>query len=101
MRIYLIRKNDAPAHDDGAQHVLAVRSNSMYGALEQANKLNASIIAAHDDGDAGYEFVGNSSLDAETVAQVAATLMSAGQIGINDLQQAVDKARAILQLARA
>jgi hypothetical protein len=101
MRIYLVRKNYAPPDSDSAEHILAVRATSYYGALEQAKKLDASVIAAHDLGDAGYEFVANSSVDAEAVAQIAATLMSAGQLGINDIHQAVDKARAILELARA
>jgi len=41
------------------------------------------------------------TLKQQTIALVAATLMSAGQLGINDLQPAVDKAKAIVELATA
>jgi hypothetical protein len=56
-RVYLARKNDAPVDDDSASHVIAVIENSYVGALQQANGLNATIIAAHDSGDTGYELV--------------------------------------------
>jgi hypothetical protein len=35
------------------------------------------------------------------VAQIAATLMSAGQLGINDISQAVDKAIALVENAES
>jgi hypothetical protein len=54
-RVYLAKKNDAPVHDDSASHVIAIIENSYFDAMQQANELKASIVAAHDLGDAGYE----------------------------------------------
>jgi hypothetical protein len=39
--------------------------------------------------------------EAVEIAQIAATLMSAGQLGINDIDQAVDKAVALIKRAEA
>lgn len=38
---------------------------------------------------------------AADIAQIAATLMSAGQLGINDISQAVDKAIALIENAES
>ena len=81
-RVYLARKNDAPVNDDSASHIIAVVENSYFGAVTEAKRLNASIVAAHDLGDAGYQLHRGPDAalteDQKTKAIVAAILFAGG-----------------------
>ena len=101
-RVYLARKNDAPVNDDSASHIIAIVENSYFGAITEAKKLDASIIAAHDMGDAGYEMihVGPAPIeDQHTRAIVAAILFAGGTSQYKTPETAVQAARVFLDRA--
>lgn len=104
-RVYLARKNDAPVDDDNASHIIAIIENSYFGAVTEAKRLNASIVAAHDMGDAGYQLhqgpdsEKDGSIKKLATAVVAAILANGNVSGASSGETAVESAKAYVDTA--